>query len=252
MPSARTTTPSRPCTRRSGRAGRCSTCPRGVKVEAPLFSLVGLAGKGRVDFDHTLISGGRGRGDAGPRDGRARPGRGPGPARRGGRAVRRPGGAAPVRQHPELGRRHLALQPRAGPGRARRRDPVDRRRARVAAGEGQPGGRADGAGGLGAGQRRDVHHRPAAPGLLHPPGPRRPAHPQRPALQGRPEGPLADRLEGDDPRREGRAADRRLPEERQPRSSPTPPAPTRSPAWRSRPTTSAAPTAPPPAGSTRR
>ncbi len=29
--------------------------PRGVKVEAPLFSLVGLARDGRVDFDHTLV-----------------------------------------------------------------------------------------------------------------------------------------------------------------------------------------------------
>ncbi len=29
--------------------------PKGVKVEAPLFSLVGLAGKGQVDFDHTLV-----------------------------------------------------------------------------------------------------------------------------------------------------------------------------------------------------
>jgi Fe-S cluster assembly protein SufD len=29
--------------------------PKGVKVDAPLFSLVGLAGEGRVDFDHTLI-----------------------------------------------------------------------------------------------------------------------------------------------------------------------------------------------------
>jgi Fe-S cluster assembly protein SufD len=29
--------------------------PKGVKVEAPLFSLVGLAGNGRVDFDHTLV-----------------------------------------------------------------------------------------------------------------------------------------------------------------------------------------------------
>jgi Fe-S cluster assembly protein SufD len=51
--------------------------PRGVKVEAPLFSLVGLAGEGRVDMDHTLVvleegaeatlvreTAGRGRGDA--------------------------------------------------------------------------------------------------------------------------------------------------------------------------------------------
>ncbi|WP_406699987.1 Fe-S cluster assembly protein SufD [Singulisphaera sp. Ch08] len=29
--------------------------PKGVKVEAPLFSLVGLAREGRVDLDHTLI-----------------------------------------------------------------------------------------------------------------------------------------------------------------------------------------------------
>src|SRR6202011_3149105 len=29
--------------------------PRGIKVEAPLFSLVGLAREGRVDMDHTLI-----------------------------------------------------------------------------------------------------------------------------------------------------------------------------------------------------
>src|SRR4051812_31655335 len=29
--------------------------PKGVTVEAPLFSLVGMAGAGRVDFDHTLV-----------------------------------------------------------------------------------------------------------------------------------------------------------------------------------------------------
>ncbi len=29
--------------------------PKGVKVEAPLFSLVGMAGRGRVDLDHTLV-----------------------------------------------------------------------------------------------------------------------------------------------------------------------------------------------------
>ena len=29
--------------------------PRGVKVEAPLFSLVGMAGAGSVDLDHTLV-----------------------------------------------------------------------------------------------------------------------------------------------------------------------------------------------------
>ena len=29
--------------------------PKGVKVEAPLFSLVGMTGSGNVDFDHTLV-----------------------------------------------------------------------------------------------------------------------------------------------------------------------------------------------------
>jgi Fe-S cluster assembly protein SufD len=29
--------------------------PKGVKVQAPLFSLIGLAGSGRVDLDHTLV-----------------------------------------------------------------------------------------------------------------------------------------------------------------------------------------------------
>ncbi len=51
--------------------------PKGVKIEAPLFSLVGLAGNGRVEMDHTLVvledgaeatfvreTAGQGRGDA--------------------------------------------------------------------------------------------------------------------------------------------------------------------------------------------
>ncbi len=29
--------------------------PKGVKVEAPLFSLIGMANQGRVDFEHTLV-----------------------------------------------------------------------------------------------------------------------------------------------------------------------------------------------------
>ena len=79
---------------------------QGVKVEAPLFSLVGLADEGRVDFSHTLVvleegaeatlvreTAGHGRGD----DSRA--------ARRRARGGPGPGLAAPARQHPELGRR---------------------------------------------------------------------------------------------------------------------------------------------------
>ena len=88
--------------------------------------------EGRVDLNHTLVVLEEG---AEATLVRRRPARGrgddAGPARRRGRAVRRARGQAPVRQHPELGRRHLALQPRAGPGRARRRAAVDRRRPRA-------------------------------------------------------------------------------------------------------------------------
>ncbi len=227
--------------------------PKGVKVDVPLFSLVGMAGSGSVDLDHTLVVVEDGAEATLVREcssvARARR---LGLARRGRGVVRGQGGQPPVRQPPELGRRDLAFQPGAGPGRRRCVDPVDRRRPRRPARQGEPGGRLDGAGGRRPGQRGDVHHRQAAPGLLHQAGPHGPQHPERPALQGGPEGSLADRLEGDDQGREGRPEDRRLPEGRQPRSSPRTPGPTRSPAWRSRPTTSAAPTAPPPGGSTRR
>ena len=146
--------------------------PKGVKVEAPLFSLVGLASDGRVDLDHTLVVLEEG---AEATLVRETAGRGPGrcPALHAGAVeifVGR-GAQAPVRQHPELGRRDLALQPRARPGRARRRAPVDRRRPGLAARQGQPGSRAGRPGGRRPGQRRHVHDRPAAPGLLHPAGP---------------------------------------------------------------------------------
>ena len=114
--------------------------PKGVKVEAPLFSLVGLANQGKVDMDHTLVvleegaeatlvreTAGRNRADAPALHCRRR------------RALRRQRGEAPVREHPELGRRHLALQPRTCPGRSRRRVPMDSRRPGFAAREGQSG-----------------------------------------------------------------------------------------------------------------
>ena len=41
--------------RRSGRVGTLLYVPKGVKVEAPLFSLVGLSSEGRVDMNHTLV-----------------------------------------------------------------------------------------------------------------------------------------------------------------------------------------------------
>ena len=228
--------------------------PKGVKVEAPLFSLVGLA-RPRAGSTWTTRSSSSRRGPRRPWSAR-RPARGrgddAGPARRRRRAVRRARGQAPVRQHPELGRRHLALQPRAGPGRARRRPAVDRRRPRVAAGQGQPGGRPDGPGGPGPGQRRHVHDRPPAPGLLHPPGPPGPSHhaatcctrgASRTSSRIVWKGMI--RVEKDAQKTDAYQKNDNL-------ILSDPPAPTRSPAWRSRPTTSAAPTAPPPAGSTTR
>ena len=229
--------------------------PRGVKLEAPLFSLVGLAqtrGSSRHG-PHPGRARRRGRGHAGARDGWA-----------GWRRDHRRCTSGLSRSSLARGRRlrlvniqnwddatwHFSRE-RAIVG-PRRRLAMDRRRPGLASGQGQPGSRACRAGGRGPGQRRHVHHRPPASGLFHPAGPRRPAHHQRPALQGGAQGPVADRLEGDDPRREGRPAHRRLPEKRQPRALAIPPAPTRSPGWRSRPTTCAAPMAPRRGGSTKR
>ena len=164
---------SRRSMRPSGPAGRCSTCPRGSRSRprCSAWSAWPMAGASTSTICWSCSKKApRPRSSARPP---ASAGARPGPPCRGGRAVRRAGGQAPVRQRPELGRLDLALQPGAGPGRSGRLDPVDRRRPGLPARQGQPGSRADGAGGRGPGQRRDVHHRQAAPRLLHPAGPRR-------------------------------------------------------------------------------
>ena len=152
--------------------------PKGVKVEAPLFSLVGLARDGRVDMNHTLVvleegaeatlvreTAGRGRGDA--------------PALHVGAVEIFVGRGARLRfvniQNWDAATWHFSRE-RALVG-PRRRAAVDRRRPRLAARQGQPGGRPGRARGRGPGQRRHVHHRPAAPGLLHPAGPQSPPTP---------------------------------------------------------------------------
>ena len=151
--------------------------PRGVKVEAPLFSLVGLADEGRVDLSHTLVVLEEGAEATLVREtARPRPRRAPRAARRGPRGRPGPGLRFRLVNIQNWDAVDLALQPRACPRGPRRVDPVDRRRPGLAAGEGQPGSRAGGPGGRGPGQRRHVHHRPPAPGLLHPAGPHRPAH----------------------------------------------------------------------------
>ena len=149
--------------------------PRGVKVEAPLFSLVGMAHEGRVDFSHTLVvleedaeatlvreTASSARGET------------PGLARGGPRGLAGPGLPVPAGEHPELGLLDLALQPRAGPCGPRRGHSVDSRRPRLTAGEGQPGSCSYRTGGQRPGQRRDVHHGTPAPGLLHAAGPQAP------------------------------------------------------------------------------
>ena len=117
--------------------------PKGVKVEAPLFSLVGLATRGVSTSSHTLVVLEEG---AEATLVRETAGRG---------ASRRPGlhvGAA--RGRPGQGARlrlvniqnwdyvDLALQPRAALVGRDAAPPVDRRRPGVAAGQGQSGGRA--------------------------------------------------------------------------------------------------------------
>ena len=48
-------TSSRRSTRAFWAGGALLYVPKGVKIEAPLFSLIGLAGDGRVDLSHTLV-----------------------------------------------------------------------------------------------------------------------------------------------------------------------------------------------------
>ena len=131
-----------PCTRRSGPAGRCSTCPKGVKVEAPLFSLVGLTREGRVDIDHTLSCSRKG---PRPRSSARRPDATAARRRRlhAGAVEVFVGRGAKLRfvniQNWDDGTWHFSRE-RAIVG-PRRRAAVDRRRTRLAARQGQPGGR---------------------------------------------------------------------------------------------------------------
>ena len=86
--------------------------PRGVKVEAPLFSLVGLAHEGRVDLSHTLVVLEEGAEATLVREtASSATGRSSRTSRWGarGRAGRRL--SVPAGQHPELGFFNLALQP---------------------------------------------------------------------------------------------------------------------------------------------
>ena len=170
------------------RRGTLLYVPKGVKLEAPLFSLVGLARGGRVDMDHTLIVLEEGAEATLVREtaGAAATTPRPGSARRGRRDLRRPRGAGSGSSTSRTGT--------SPPG--------------TSAANGRSSGRDAGfqwtVGGLGSrlakvnqevvlagpgaecpGQRRHVHHRAAAPRLLHPAGPPGPPHHQRPALQGR-------------------------------------------------------------------
>ena len=167
------------------------------------------------------------------------------------RADRRPRRPAAARQPAELGARRLALRPSEGARRPRRVAAMDDRRPRQPAGQGESARRAGRPRRRVPGQRRDVHRGQAAPLVPHAPAPRRPRLPQRLALQVGPAGPVAHRLARHDQGRSAGRQDQRLPAERQPDALGRPPGPIRFPAWRSRPTTSAARTAPRPAGSTK-
>ena len=188
---ARRPTPSRPCTRRSGPAGRCSTCPKGVKVEVAAVQ-PGRAGRRRGGSTWTTRWSSSKRGPR--RRSSARP-----PARAG--ATPRPCTPGPSSCSSATGRklRFVNIQNwDAGTWHFSRERALVGRDAAIQWTVGGLGSRLakvnqevalTGQGADGPGQRRDVHHRPAAPRLLHPPGPPRPPHHERPALQGRPEGP---------------------------------------------------------------
>jgi len=109
---------------------------QGGQGRGPTLQPGGAGPRGaRRPRSHADRARGRGRGDLRARDRQRRPRRGAGLARRRGRDLRRAGGAASVRQPPELGRRDLELQPRTGPGRPRRRVAVD---GRSRSGRGSP------------------------------------------------------------------------------------------------------------------
>ena len=163
-------------------------------------------------------------------------------AQLGGRAERRPGGDAALRQHPGHLREGLDLRHPARPGRARRPPRLGRARLRLGPRQGADGDQARRPRLRGAGHRR-LRRRPRpAPRLRHHPGARGAEHQLRPRLPRRPRRRLDRGLARDDQGRPRRPADRRLPGEPQPAALAPRPTPTRSPASRSSPTTSAAPT----------
>ena len=178
--------------------------------------------------------------DRGVRLGLARPRR---LLERGRRALRRAGREARVRLAPELLGRDVALRHAPRARRARRRARLGRRRLRLAPGQGADPERPRRPGRDLARHRRLLRRRHAAPRLRHVPGAHRAEHDLRLRLQGRAARRGLRRLARDDPRREGRAEDERLPGEPQPAPVRARRTPTRSPASRSSPTTSAARTA---------
>ena len=160
--------------------------PKGVKVEVPLFHLVGLSAEGRADLNHTLVVLEEGAEatlvqETASGDRQKTPGLHVGGVelilRKGSRLryVNIQNWDEPTwhlsRERAVVGR-DAALQWTVG-GLGSRLSKVNQDVALV------------GKGGQGAGQRGDLHHRPAEPDLRHPAGPPRPAHHQRPALQGR-------------------------------------------------------------------
>ena len=105
-------TSSRPCTRRSGPAGRCSMCPRESRSRPRCSAWSGCPAMAASTWTTRWSCSRkvpRRRWSARPRALRADT-----PALHVGAVEISPArGAAPVRQHPELGHEHLALQPRA-------------------------------------------------------------------------------------------------------------------------------------------
>ncbi len=147
--------------------------------------------------------------------------------------------------------RHLALRPSEGAS-VGRLAAMDDRRAGQPPGQGQSARRAPRRRRRRPGQRRDVHRRSPAPLVSHAAAPRGAALPQRLALQGGVAGRFAHRLAGHDQSRQGSpkrptatsANDNLM-------LSDDALGPIRFPASKSKPTTSAARTAPRPAASTK-
>ena len=190
--------------------------PKGVHLEQPLYVRIVNSVEGGSLFWRLLVVAEPESSLHGDRGVRLRLAGALGLRQRSGRDRRRAGRQGRVRLGAVDLAGDLALRHAPCPRRARRRARLGRRRLRLEEGEGPDPERPRRAGRNVAGDRRLLRRRNSAPRLRHLPGAHRSEHDLRLRLQGRSARRLERGLARDDPRREGRPEDERLPGEPEP------------------------------------